>query len=307
MAIAVVDMGTHTFRLLIADVLRGKIKTIYSENKTVQLGEGFSGKKFIKPAGMERAIVALSSFQRTMKQYDIGRLSVIGTSAMREAVNQKPFLLLVQEALGWSVDVISGEEEARLTFLGANQVIQNREGPMLLVDIGGGSTEFIVANGEQPRYITSLPLGVIPLMEQYRGEIDPLKSCNAMRFAIKQVIQKIAHALPIGVGIFAGTAGTVTTLAAMDQKLTRYDTEKINRYMLCQDAVREILKKILAMPIQKRLSLPGLESGREEVIVPGILILLTIMEVCQYDLVYASEYGVREGLLIDRVRSNGHL
>jgi exopolyphosphatase/guanosine-5'-triphosphate,3'-diphosphate pyrophosphatase len=304
---AVIDLGTNTFRLLIAEIRRGRIQTIYSENRITRLGEGFSG-KIICPAAIERAIAALSSFQRTLTQHFVAHLSVVGTSAIRDAVNQKSFLLSVRELVGFDVEVLSGEEEARLTFLGANQILQNREGPMLMVDIGGGSTELIVAEGEVPHFMTSLPLGVVHLTEKYLRHDPPLlEECHAMQSEIARIISDAVPSFPSGKGLFAGTAGTLTTLAAIAQKMARYDVERINRYILLKEMIEEILKMILKTPIKDRLKIIGLEPGREEIIVAGTFILLAIMEVCHYDLVTVSDYGLREGVLVDRGRINNLL
>ncbi len=297
---AVVDAGTNTFRLLIANLEDGyAIKTIYSEQAIPRLGEGLSKDGILLPPAMERAIAVLSHFKGVLQKYTIDALAVIGTSAVREAKNQAAFLSDVRYRTGLDIQVISGEEEARHIFSGVNLILQNKKGPMLVIDIGGGSTEFIVAEGESPVSVYSTGLGVVRLTEKYlKSSIPSQEEITALQRDIDQALGRIGHAFPKK-GRFAGTAGTVTTLAAMDQKLTVYDPEKINHYFLSRISVRRIFRELSSIPLQQRKEMTGLERGREDIIVAGCLIVLTIMERFGYDRLEVSDYGLREGVLVD--------
>ncbi len=306
---AVIDLGTNTFRLLIAEISTDgdpsvpRLKPIYSENRIVRLGEGFGNEKRLVPAAIDRALSALTAFNGVLQNYAVQHLSAVGTSALRDASNQEIFLKAVKERLGWDVRVISGEEEARMTFLGANLILQHREGPMVLVDIGGGSTELIVAEGETPRVMISLPLGVVRLTEQYlRSDPPTPNECRALQTEITKILRDAFAKWPQK-AFFAGTAGTLTTLAAIDQEMACYDLDKINRYPLSKKAIERILTKLLSLPLSARCGIPGLEKGREDLIIAGIFILLALMEQGNYDPVIVSDYGLREGVAAGGLRA----
>jgi len=294
---AVIDLGTNTFRLLIAEVDESGIKPVYSENQIVRLGEGFSEENRFRTTAIERAIGILVSFKKVLDRYTIQYLSVVGTSAFRTAENRDPFLLLIKEKAGFSVEVISGEAEAHYMFLGANLILQNQTGAILLIDIGGGSTELVLADGETPTMIISMPLGVVSLTERYQ-EITTREACNALQQEIKTTLLPHLTNIPQNASL-AGTAGALTTLAAMDQGMTCYDPDRINGYRLSMSAIETTLAQLLPLSRQERCLIPGLEKGREDLIISGIMILLTLMDLCHFGSVIVSDYGLREGVLID--------
>ncbi len=299
--LASIDMGTNTFRLLVAEVEGASFfKEICSVKETTRLGEGFSQDKILKPAAVERAMSALSHFRDALREHPVDDLIVVGTSAIREAKNQKEFIEEIKRKTGFNVEVISGEQEALCTFLGANFIIKNQNDPMLVMDIGGGSTEFIGAEGETPTFLMSTEMGVVHLTEKYlRSDPPASEELKQLRSAIAQIIKPIVYDFPPKCR-FVGTAGSVTTLAAIDQRLTVYDPEKINGYPLSRAAVERIFKEVTSMTLEQRRRVPGLEKGREDILVSGALILLTVMDLFGYDPIYVSDYGMREGLLLDR-------
>lgn len=298
--LASIDMGTNTFRLLVAEVDRSLFKEICSVKQITRLGEDFSGDKRLKPAAIERAVAALSHFRSVLNEHCVDDLAVVGTSAIREAKNQKEFIEEVKRRTGFELEVISGEEEALCTFLGANFIIKNQSDPMLVMDIGGGSTEFIGAEGETPTFVMSTEMGVVHLTEKYlRSDPPTPEELRQLRSAIAQVIRPIVYDFPSQCR-FVGTAGSVTSLAAIDQRLAEYDPDKINGYPLSRAAVERIFKELASMTLEQRRRVPGLEKGREDIILSGTLILLTVMELLGYDPVYVSDYGMREGILLDR-------
>ncbi len=303
---AVIDLGTNTFRLLVAEIRQDRFTTVFSENQIARLGEGFSEEKSFRLQAMERAMGILRAFKETLGQYTIDQLTVIGTSAFREAKNSQAFLVSIKEQTGFDVEVIAGVEEARLTFLGASLAFPNRIGPIVLIDIGGGSTELIIAEGETPSKMMSTPLGVVALTERYlRKTPTTHEACDILKREVAMTLQEVVSVCPQN-AFFCGTAGTLTTLAAMDQQMATYDPDKINGYGLSKKAIEAILHQLLPLSLVERCRLPGLEHGREDVILAGILILLTLMELCHYDLVYVSDYGLREGVLMDRYRRRPH-
>ena len=298
--LASIDMGTNTFRLLVAEVQdRSFFKEIRSVKEITRLGEGFSADKRLKPAAIERAVTALSRFRDVLKEHRVDDLIVVGTSAIREAKNQREFIEEIKRRTGFELEVISGEQEALCTFLGANFIMKNQSDPMLVMDIGGGSTEFIGAEGETPTFVMSTEMGVVHLTEKYlRSDPPASEELKQLRSAIAQVIRPIVYDFPAQCR-FVGTAGSVTTLAAIDQRLIEYDPAKINGYPLSRAAVERIFKELASMTLEQRCRVPGLEKGREDIIIAGILILLTVMELLGYDPIYVSDYGMREGILLD--------
>ncbi len=298
-----IDMGTNTFRLLVAEVEdQSFFREVFSAREITRLGEGFSKEKLLKPAAIERAVAALIQFRDALKNYPLDDLIVVGTSAIREAKNQREFIEEVKRRTGFDLKVISGEQEALYTFLGANFIIKNQNDPMLVMDIGGGSTEFIGAEGDAPTFLMSTELGVVHLTEKYlRSDPPTAEELRQLRAAIAQVIKPIVYDFPPRCR-FVGTAGSVTTLAAIDQRLAEYDPEKINGYPLPRASVERIFKEITSMTLAQRRKIPGLEKGREDLLVAGTLILLTVMELSGYEPVYVSDYGMREGILLDHCR-----
>jgi exopolyphosphatase/guanosine-5'-triphosphate,3'-diphosphate pyrophosphatase len=297
--IAGIDIGTNTFRLLIAEMDSAQsLREICSAKEITRLGEGFSAKKAFLPAAVARSIAALKQFKEILSKYRVDDMIVVGTSAVREAQNRDAFIEEVKQQTGFDVQVISGEEEALCTFLGVNLVIQNQTEPMLVIDIGGGSTEFIGAEGDAPNFLLSTELGVVHLTEKHLKSDSPTPDeLKNLRLAIDKIIKPIGYHFPPK-GLFVGTAGSITTLAAIDQKMTVYDPQKVNRYPLSRAAIERIFEELSRMPLEQRQKTLGLEKGREDIILTGSLILLTVMELFGYDPVYVSDYGLREGVLI---------
>ncbi len=304
---AAIDMGTNTFRLLIAEIKDGPfLKTIYSENRIVRLGKGFAERKIIRPEALERALAALCAFQKVIDKKTVSALIVTGTSAVRNAENRESFLNTIKEKCGFEVEVLSGKEEARLTLLGVSLIFQETESEnesTVIIDIGGGSTELIRTQKAQPPFFVSLDLGAVTLSEKYLQSDPPTSNeLHRLKNAVADCLIKIAPHFPAHCR-FAGTAGTVTTLAAIDQLMTHYDANKINRYQLSKSRIAQILENLCALPKEKRRHLPGLEKGRADIIIAGTVMLLAVMNCFSYDLLHVSDYGLREGVLIQRFGS----
>lgn len=304
---ATIDMGTNTFRLLIAEIKsvaknRLSLKTIYSENRIVHLGEGFSERKWIRPDAIDRALSTLCVFRKLIDEKHVSALIVTGTSAMRDAENREAFLAEIKEKCGFEVEVLSGKEEARLTLLGVSLVFpeskENNESTVV-IDIGGGSTELIRSKNGQSDFLVSLNLGAVALSESHLHSDPPTSDeINRLKASIDSSLSQVARHFT-GYSRFAGTAGTVTTLAAIDQVMTQYDPNKINRYQLSRTRIAQTLEHLSALPKEKRQNIPGLEKGREDIIIAGTLILLKVMEDFGFDRLHVSDYGLREGVLID--------
>ncbi len=313
MILAGIDIGTNSIRLIIAESDADAFRELYSARRTTRLGKDLDRTGRLSPDAMERSFSALSEFSAHILRFSACQISAIGTSALRNASNTQEFIEEARRRTGIAISVISGEDEARLTLLGVTSALQGRKmqetgspASALVIDIGGGSTEFILTNGcDKPR-VQSLPLGAVYLAERYVTSDPPaLGEIAALRQAIRMELdraEKGRQALPQGAGNrpekLIGTAGTITTLAAMDQGMA-YDPGRINGSTLTKSAIDRIVQTLMRSPLSERRTLAGLEPGREDIILPGAIITQEIMERYAYREMLVSDGGLREGIVAD--------
>ncbi|MDA0739619.1 MAG: Ppx/GppA phosphatase family protein [Nitrospirae bacterium] len=307
MRVAAIDIGTLTCRLLIGDVDGpGAIKPVFSGRKILRLGEGVDQTKKLKPEAMARVIEAIKEWQGLIEQHDVRASTAVATSAVREAHNREEFLQRVKQEAGVEVEVIDGQEEARRTLLGLRSGLSASVGDILGLDIGGGSTEFIVSREGQEVQTISIDMGVVRLSERV------LKSDPPSESEIQEAEQLIHSLTREALGVlgdtsslrFVGTAGTITSLAAIAQGLTVYDPDRVHHYTLKLETIKNIEHTILPRKKSERTGIPGLEPGREEVIAAGTLIIRCIMEELGENKCLVSEYGLREGVLVNLARQS---
>ncbi len=300
--LAGIDIGTNTLRLLIADV-KGKysFKEIRSERRITRLGEGLIENGRLMPSAEERTIFVLKEFGEILKGYPVEALAAVATSAVREAENGREFVDKIKVETDFDVEVISGEEEARRTFLGVVAGLNNKNGSLLIIDIGGGSTEFIVSRNAEVLNTISTGMGVVKLTEEFIKS-DPVsdRELEGLRNAIEKEVKGLKDSLnsPANAA-FVGTAGTITTLAAIDQNLTLYNPLRINNYVIKKKSVDRIFDNLKSMTIEERLNMPALEKGREDLIIAGTAIVLSVMEKFGFSEMTVCDYGLREGIVID--------
>jgi len=225
---------------------------------------------------------------------------IVATSAVREARNGHAFADRLAEETGERVDVITGDEEARLTLRGLRRGLALEAGCFIAFDIGGGSTEYVLARDTALVAAVSLKLGVVPLAERFPFP----ERVEAARYAalLDEVRARLATELPPPIGstpidVLVGTAGTVTTLAALDLGLVAYDPERVNGHRLTRAAVDRLLARLGALTVSERGALPCLEPGRADLIIPGTAIVVATMERLGVDALVVSEYGLREGIM----------
>ena len=300
--LAGIDIGTNTVRLLIADVKdKHNFKEIRSERRITRLGEGLIENRRLMPSAEERTIFVLKEFGEILKGYPVEALTAVATSAVREAENGKKFVERIKVETDFDVEVISGDEEARRTFLGVVAGLNNKNGSLLIMDIGGGSTEFIISKKAEVLSSISTGLGVVKLTEKF-VKSDPVtdRELEGLRNAIEKEIKGLKDSLnsPANAA-FVGTAGTITTLAAIDQNLTLYNPLCINNYILKKKSVDRIFDNLKSMTIEERLNIPALEKGREDLIIAGTAIVLSVMEEFGFREMTVCDYGLREGIVID--------
>ena len=301
---ASIDIGTNTLRLLIAETHNKKLQPFFLQRIITRLGGDYKEDIGISPAAEERTINALGIFAEKIKEYDIKEIKAVATSVVRRAKNKKKFLKNVLEKTGLNVRVITGEEEARLSLLGVLSVIGNGNKKCLVVDIGGGSTEFIKVGAGKMIGAWSMEMGVVHLTENYLKTDPPAHTeLDAMENEINGTIEDLKGLIENGdflsSAVFVGTAGTITTLAAIDMRLEKYDPKKINNYILSCRAVKKIYRHLASLPLKQRGELLSLEKGREDIIIPGAAIVLKAMEGFGFDEMTVSDAGLLEGILID--------
>ena len=302
MSLAGIDIGTLTCRLLVADVnLPHEIKEIASERRILRLGEGVDEHKRLSAGAINRVVETLKEWSEAIRAQTLEGIVVVATSAVRESKNRQEFLTRVKQETGWDVEVLTGDEEARRTLLGIRFGLPEAMGDFLGLDIGGGSTECIFARKEQLPQVISLDLGVVRLLEREFHHDPPIAQDlqDAETFVDKE-LDKVAQSFGALPNIsLVGTAGTITTLAAMAQRLKQYDRTQVHNYELSLFTIKKLERDLISKTGQQRLSILGLEPGREFVIVAGTVILRRIMETFGFETCLVSDYGLREGILVD--------
>jgi exopolyphosphatase/guanosine-5'-triphosphate,3'-diphosphate pyrophosphatase len=302
MRLACVDIGTLTCRLLIADIsVDGRLTELRSDRRILRLGEGVDQTKQLSVAAMDRVVQCLKEWRALIDASHVDATAAVATSAVRDATNREEFLDRMKREADFEVELISGEEEARRTMLGIRSGLPHGVTDVLALDIGGGSTEFILDRPGQTSIVKSIDIGVVRLCERLLHHDPPTD--DEIRQA-REWITKETKAAVAGMGnyqtaTFVGTAGTITSLAAMAQKLAIYEPARIHNYQLQLSAIQELEHTFLSRNKAGRTGLPGLEKGREEVITAGAIIIRTVMERLGMSIVLVSDLGLREGMLLD--------
>ncbi|MDO8355794.1 MAG: Ppx/GppA phosphatase family protein [Nitrospirota bacterium] len=305
MRLAGLDIGTLTCRLLIADLLPDKgLKEVRSERRILRLGEGVDQTKRLNIMAMDRVIQCLREWRELIEASHVDAVAVVATSAVRDAANRDEFLDRVKREVGFDVEIITGDEEARRTMLGIRSGLPDGVTDVLALDIGGGSTEFILDRPGQKPVVRSIDIGVVRLCERILRHDPPTADevQQAREWVARETKAAVAGMDGYRTATFVGTAGTITSLAAMAQKLSTYEPARIHNYQLQLSTIQETEQTLLSRNKADRAGLPGLEKGREEVIAAGAIIIRTIMETLGMPAVLVSDLGLREGVLIDLVR-----
>jgi exopolyphosphatase/guanosine-5'-triphosphate,3'-diphosphate pyrophosphatase len=302
--LAGIDIGTLTCRLLIADLTSdGPLNELCSNRRILRLGEGVDQTKRLSSAAMDRVIQCLREWRTIIDGYQVDAATAVATSAVRDATNRDEFLLRVKQETGFDIEVIAGDEEARRTLLGIRSGLPSGVTDMLALDIGGGSTEFILDRSGQKPIVRSIDIGVVRLCERLLHHDPPTAEelQQARDWVSRETKAAVVDMEGYQSATFVGTAGTITALAAMAQKLPAYEPARIHNYQLALATVQELEQTLLSRKKADRIGLPGLEKNREEVIAAGAIIILTVMETLGMSSVLVSDLGLREGVLIDLV------
>ncbi len=301
--IASVDIGTNSLRLLVAEIIDGGLKRLHMERRVARLGKGLSNGTKLSQDRMKRCLDILDEYRQLCDGMGANKILPVGTSPFRKARNAGDFVARIKELTDLEVMTLEGEQEGYLCLLGVLKGFGNNVSEALIIDIGGGSTEIIRwTKHEEEKRISSLPLGMVHLTETFLLSDPPVDSEIVLcEKAIAKILDKrLEWTSPEACGdVVIGTAGTLTTLAAMDQGLGIYDPERIHGYRLSREAVGRLLDEIRISPRKELVGRAGLEPGREDVILAGTLIVKALMDRFGKDQFLISDWGLLEGIIIN--------
>jgi exopolyphosphatase/guanosine-5'-triphosphate,3'-diphosphate pyrophosphatase len=299
MRVAVVDIGTNSTRLLIADVVDGGVREVDRRSRITRLGEGVDAKGRLSDEAIERVVATCAEYREAIDRSTPERTVAVLTSAVRDADNGERFERLLRERFGFETETISGEREARLTFLGAVSG-RNHPSPLLVLDIGGGSTEFVVGSGENVAFHVSTQVGAVRHSERFLHSDPPTEDelirCEAeIRGEIMAAVPaEVRRVVVDGVAV----AGTPTSFAAVDQRLVPYDPARVEGYRMSLARAEQILAELAPLPLERRRAVPGLEPERAPTIIAGGLILVEAMKAFGLDSIEISEHDLLHGMAL---------
>ena len=283
---AAIDIGTNSCRLLVADVEEGRYEVIRREINTTRLGQGVDAAGVLNPAAIERTIKCLQDFINIIRELGVEWYRAVATSAVREAANRCEFMEQTYQVCGIAVEVIDGEEEARLSYRGVQGGL-SLDGSPLVADLGGGSCEFILL-AEKVQLAMSLPLGAVRATEA-RYDSEKIRSLLSPLLPYRDRLQDY----PL---VFVG--GTATSLVAVHLALPEYDSRLVHGQALTYAEVEAVCGLLGSLPLESRRHLPGLQSERADIIPAGALIILEIMQLLNRDRIIISETDILDGVII---------
>jgi exopolyphosphatase/guanosine-5'-triphosphate,3'-diphosphate pyrophosphatase len=302
--VAGVDCGTNSIRLLVADAEpgAGRLTDVVREMRIVRLGQDVDRTGRLAPEALERTRLALAGYTATIGRLGAERVRLVATSATRDAANRDEFAAMVRATLGIDPEVVTGDEEARLSFAGAVGTLPELAGPVLLADIGGGSTELVVGTPDAPGGLRarSADVGSVRMTERHLHDDPPTAGQVAAVVAdVRAALERAGHTVPLHeAGVLVGVAGTVTTLAAIALGLPRYDSQAIHGSRLTAGQVAELTDRLAHLDREQRAAIPVIHPGRVDVITGGALILRTLIEVAGVDDMIVSEHDILDGIAL---------
>lgn len=308
MILAGIDIGTNTLRLLVAETGPDSFQEIYAERKVTRLGEGLDRKGLLGHSAEERSLKTLRDFAEKIKYHAALHTRAIGTSALRTASNSAEFIEKVRKKTGLDIRVISGKEEARLTLIGVTRGLKgcgtgsnDTRKAALVIDIGGGSTEIIMTRMGEESAVASLPLGAVCLTDRYvKSDPPTAREMEQLRISVNDRLDQYGGMVTPGTEVtLVGTAGTITTLASMELRLAEYDPDRVNGHILTVETVDALVQLLATSTLEERKSLPGLEKGREDIILAGAVVMQEIMKRFGLTTMAVSDWGLREGIVLD--------
>jgi exopolyphosphatase/guanosine-5'-triphosphate,3'-diphosphate pyrophosphatase len=308
MRCAVIDVGTNSVKLLVAEVQGGIATPLLETSEQTRLGEGFYKHHRLEQAAIERTAHAVNRFASQAQQRGAASTRVVATSAARDAINRQQLLDAIRVCAGLEVEVISGEQEADWVFAGvrSDPALENK--PLLILDVGGGSTEFILGHGAHAQFRGSFPLGTVRLLERI-GPADPPSNEDWQRCQacvddvicgqVQPQLQAQLDHFQRGAVALVGTGGTTSILAAMELKLTVFDRVRIEEVALSEDQVRRDRQQLWGLPLELRRQLVGLPRNRADVILFGVAIFERVMDLFGLGPLRVSTRGLRFAAVLD--------
>jgi exopolyphosphatase/guanosine-5'-triphosphate,3'-diphosphate pyrophosphatase len=308
MRIAVVDVGTNSTRLFVADVEDGRVtRQVTRETRITRLGAGVDANGRLDPEAIKRVLATLDDYQRIIDEYHAERRVAVLTSAVRDAANGEEFAATLRDRYGLDAKILDGDEEGRLTFLGATSERDPEDRTTTLVtDIGGGSTEFVIGHGREARFHVSTQAGAVRQTERHLHHDPPLREeLDALAADVRSIIAaavpeqwcRVEHAIAV--------AGTPTSLAAVAQGLEPYDPNRVHGYLLRRGECERLLARLAALPLSERRQVPGLHPDRAPTIVAGAAILAEIMRLFELEEIEVSEHDILRGAALAFAAGSG--
>jgi len=305
-----IDVGSNTLRLLIATFVGNRIIDVYSDRKITRLGSMIDGTRTLRPENIALSLQALCEFSSVINRHGVRHVKTVATSALREAANADIFIKRAWEETGIRIEVISGEKEAQLILKGilhafapaGVKAVHPLLPTLFIMDIGGGSTEWIVYQGEVRYVMGSLPAGVIKLARKCIrtdpvSETDIKQLTREIHRVLKPLEAELRH-LITGATLFIGTAGTFTTIASVDLGLASYSREKIHLHRIPFPGLMMMQREFLRLSLEERKKIQGLEPERADLIIPGLQFTINVMELFHFRELIISDYGLLEGALL---------
>jgi exopolyphosphatase/guanosine-5'-triphosphate,3'-diphosphate pyrophosphatase len=296
--LAALDIGTNTVKLLVVARDGGKLTPLLEDSQTTRLGEGVDKTARLLPEAIERTAACVASFAARARELGATRIAAVATSSARDGQNRDDFLRRVRELAGIEVEVISGEREAELIFAGVCFNDKLRDASLLVMDVGGGSVEFIAGSHGQLERRVSIHAGAVRMTERFLRS-DPVTpgEFDAMMAHLRGLMEPALAQFDLAGRAMLGTGGAITTAAAMDLCLTKFSVEAISNYRLSRERLEAMLDVLRVMTLAERRQLPGLPAARADIIVAGIAAFVVAMQLAAQPSLTVSTRGLRFGLL----------
>jgi exopolyphosphatase / guanosine-5'-triphosphate,3'-diphosphate pyrophosphatase len=302
--VAVIDIGTNSTRLLVADVTDGHVQELDRRTRVTRLGRGVDLSGNLATEAIEAVCGVIAEYVEAYEQLDVDAVTAIATSAVRDASNGEAFIAELRERFALTARTLDGEEEALLTYRGASAEDPPPE-PVVVIDIGGGSTELIVGTGAEVEFHTSVQAGVVRQTERHLASDPP--SPSELEELAGDVLGLISAALAGRPAVYAesgiAVAGTPTSLAAIDQRLDPYDPQRVHGYRLSLDSIQHMLSQLASLPLAERREVTGFDPERAPTIVAGVVILIEAMRAFGLTEVEASEHDILYGAAIEAAQA----
>lgn len=303
MKIAIIDLGTNTFHLLVAEIKDKDFRILLAERTSVKIGAGGINQGLITEAGVGRAITALKQFKKKLDDMKVGEILAFGTSALRNANNGREVTAEIIATTGIKTRIISGEEEARYIYQGVNLALHLGKDKSLIMDVGGGSVEFIIGNGDEIFWMQSFEIGAQRLLERFQKH-DPILAgeIEELHLYFQKQLAPLLEAVRVHQPkILAGSSGTFDTLSAIYCIQQGIEVKDAPETPLTQEAFEKIYQDLTAKNRQERMQIPGMIEMRVDMIVVACCLIRFILSQCSFDRIRVSSYSLKEGVLVSLI------